>query len=169
MTDDVDRRIIDILSRDGRRPYTAMAAELEVSEATVRARIARLQESEVVRIVALCNPLTLGHQPLRVLIAVRDHSPRAVGTALIDVRSINHIALCTGSHDVYVEATCRDLAQVRVLLDDMRRVPGVATMDIYLLTEIYKDYSWVGLRGSAGQGGSSDGPAPAAAQHRLPG
>lgn len=155
MFDDIDLGVIAMLSRDGRRTYTSMAAELEVSEATVRGRIGKLQESGVLQIVALCNPITLGHQSVRLMIAVRDHTPRSVGTALTRIAAVNHVALCTGARDVYVEATCRDLDQVRAVLDDVRRIPGVATMDLYLLTELFKDYSWVGLRGGVGQGSSA--------------
>jgi Lrp/AsnC family transcriptional regulator, regulator for asnA, asnC and gidA len=155
MFDETDRGIIAMLSRDGRRTFTSMAAELEVSEATVRGRVSRLQELGALRIVALCNPLTLGHQSIRLFIAVRDHTPRSVGVALMAMPLVNHVALCTGARDIYVEATCRDLDQVRELLDDVRRIPGVATMDLYVLTELFKDYSWVGLRGGVGQGSSA--------------
>jgi Lrp/AsnC family transcriptional regulator for asnA, asnC and gidA len=157
MFDGTDHAIIAMLGQDGRRTFTSMAAELEVSEATVRGRIAKLQESGALRIVALCNPLTLGHQSVRLVLAVRDHTPRSVAEALATMPLVNHVALCTGARDVYVEATCRDLDQVRALLEDVRRIPGVATMDLYLLTELFKDYSWVGLRGGVGQGPSAIG------------
>jgi Lrp/AsnC family transcriptional regulator for asnA, asnC and gidA len=155
MFDETDRAIIAMLGRDGRRTFTSMAAELEVSEATVRGRVAKLQELEALRIVALCNPLTLGHQSVRLMLAVRDHTPRSVAVALTQMPLVNHVALCTGARDVYVEATCRDLDQVRALLDDVRRIPGVVTIDLYLLTELFKDYSWVGLRGGVGQGSTA--------------
>ena len=40
--DDLDLRIIDALAEDGRRPFTAVASDLGVAEATVRARVGRL-------------------------------------------------------------------------------------------------------------------------------
>ncbi|MEN0084067.1 MAG: Lrp/AsnC family transcriptional regulator [Leifsonia sp.] len=151
MIDDTDRRLIDLLMRDGRRPFTELGAELEVSEATVRGRVARLQESGILKIVALCNPLTLGHQSVRLMIGVGGHSPRAVAKTLSDMAMVNHVALGTGAHDVYVEATCRDLDQLVTLLDDVRRVPGVTGIDQFVLLELFKDYSWVGLRDKSGQ------------------
>lgn len=149
--DAIDRGVIELLTRDGRRPYTSIAAELEVSEATVRSRVTKLQDLGILSIVALCSPLTLGHQSLRFLISVRDHTARSVAQSLGQMRMINHVALITGARDIYLEATCRDIDQLVTLLDDIRRVPGVAFIDQFILTELYKDYSWVGLRGGVGQ------------------
>jgi Lrp/AsnC family transcriptional regulator, regulator for asnA, asnC and gidA len=153
--DDIDRGIIALLTRDGRRPYTAIAAELEVSEGTVRSRVGKLQESGILRIVALCSPLTLGHQSVRFQVSVRDHTARSVALSLAGMRMINHVALITGARDIYIETACRDLGQLVTLLDDIRRVPGVAFIDQYILTELYKDYSWMGLRGGLGQSSTS--------------
>ena len=38
--DDVDRRIIDQLQEEGRRPYTEIARSVGISEASVRQRVA---------------------------------------------------------------------------------------------------------------------------------
>lgn len=151
MIDDTDRKLIELLMRDGRRPFTELGAELDVSEATVRGRVSKLQESGVLKIVALCNPLTLGHQSIRLMIGVRDHSPRAVAKTLAEMAMVNHVALGTGACDIWIEATCRDLDQLVTLLDDVRRVPGVADIDQFVFLELFKDYSWVGLREKSGQ------------------
>lgn len=156
--DEIDRRLVGLLGEDGRRTFTEMATVLGVSEATVRARVQRLTADGILRIVALCNPLTLGHQSVRLLLTVRALTPRDVARSLLDLPSIGHVELITGSHDIYIEATARDLGQLADLLDELRRTPGVATIDQYVLTRLYKDYSWSGLRNpvgdkSAGLGG----------------
>lgn len=156
--DSLDRRLVELLAEDGRRSNTDMAAMLNVSEATVRGRVQKLTTSGVLRIVALCNPLTLGHQSVRLLLTVRGLTPRSVARILVGMPMIGHVALTTGAHDVYLEATCRDLSQLAELLDDIRRLPGVVKIDQFVLTQLYKDYSWVGLRGQGGQkavGGSA--------------
>lgn len=48
MVDDFDRRLLELLARDGRRPFASLAKELGVSLTTVRARLAKLQEDDVV-------------------------------------------------------------------------------------------------------------------------
>ncbi|MCL7376688.1 Lrp/AsnC family transcriptional regulator [Streptomyces sp. 35G-GA-8] len=152
MIDDLDRGIMRILTRNGRTPYTTVARELGTSEATVRQRVTRLHESGALRIVALCNPLTLGHQSVRLMIRVRDLTPRAVAKSLADLPMINHVALCAGSQDIFLEGTCRDQAQLVQLLDDIRMLPGVSEVQVLLLLELFKDYSWSGLASAVGQG-----------------
>ncbi|MBD0708899.1 MULTISPECIES: Lrp/AsnC family transcriptional regulator [unclassified Streptomyces] len=152
MLDDTDRKIMRALTRDGRTPYTALARDLGVSEATVRQRVARLQESGVLRIVALCDPLRLGHQSVRLMIRVRDLTPKAVAKTLSGMPMINHVALCAGSQDIFLEGTCRDQAQLVQLLDDIRMLPGVSRVQVLLLLELFKDYTWSGLASSVGQG-----------------
>lgn len=157
--DEIDRRLLQILSEDGRRANTEIAAELGVSEATIRARSAKLTSSGVLKVVALCNPLTLGHQTLRLQLTVRGYTPRGVAKQLVGMAMINHVALVMGAHDIYLEATCRDLGQVMDLLDDIRQLPGVVKIDQFILARLYKDYSWDGLRGLNGgkSAGSSEG------------
>jgi len=48
---DLDKRIIEHLQEDGRRPFTQIAAALGVSEAAVRARTNRLVERGFLQIV----------------------------------------------------------------------------------------------------------------------
>lgn len=151
MIDALDRAVLEALQQDGRRPFTALADELEVSEATVRNRVARLRESGTLRIVALCNPLLVGHVPVRLLVGVDGRSPRAVGRALAALPETNHVAVCAGAADLYIEATCADLDGLHELLDEVRRTPGVAGIELSILTRLVKDYSWEGLRGGVGQ------------------
>ncbi|MEV6347465.1 Lrp/AsnC family transcriptional regulator [Actinoplanes sp. NPDC051851] len=158
--DEIDRRLVELLGEDGRRTFTEMATMIGVSEATVRARVHRLTADGTMRIVALCNPLTLGHQSVRLLLTVRALTPRAVAGSLLDLPSVGRVELVSGSHDIYLEATARDLSQLTDLLDELRRTPGVATIDQYVLTRLYKDYSWSGLRNPVGDRSAGSGGGP---------
>ena len=59
---DLDKRIIEHLQQDGRRPFTQIATELGVSEAAVRARTNRLIEKGILQIVGVTDPLKVGFQ-----------------------------------------------------------------------------------------------------------
>jgi len=155
--DRIDRQIMDALARDGRTPFTALARELDVAEATIRSRVRRLQDEGLLNIVALCNPLSLGHQDVRLMIRVRDLTPRAVARILMDIAVVNYVALTVGGRDLYAEATCRDQEQLVGLLDDIRMMPGVSSVETLVLLKLFKDYSWTGLGSAAGQGSLTEG------------
>ena len=60
--DRVDCRLIQLLQKDGRMPNNAIALQLGISEFTVRRRLKRLLESDIIKIVAVANPINLGFE-----------------------------------------------------------------------------------------------------------
>ncbi len=74
---DLDKRIIEHLQADGRRPFTQIAAELGVSEAAVRARTNRLIERGILQIVGVTDPLKLGFHQMA-MIGIRCESDQLV-------------------------------------------------------------------------------------------
>ncbi len=78
--DDVDRRIVAALQRDGRRPFTSIGRELGLSEAAVRQRVARLQAAGIMQVVAVADPMTLGYKAMAmVAISVDGRARKACG------------------------------------------------------------------------------------------
>ncbi|TXS91309.1 Lrp/AsnC family transcriptional regulator [Parahaliea maris] len=53
--DDVDRAIVNLLSQDARVSNRQIAAELGVTEGTVRTRVRRMEEEKQIRITAVTN------------------------------------------------------------------------------------------------------------------
>ncbi len=49
LLDYLNLRIIDILGRDGSRPFVEIAKELEISDATVHVRVRRLVAAGIIR------------------------------------------------------------------------------------------------------------------------
>ncbi len=58
--DDLDRRIIKMLQVDGRLSNTEIARSLEITETTVRKRIAHLLDERLISIVAVPTPEASG-------------------------------------------------------------------------------------------------------------
>src|ERR1043166_5440370 len=60
--DSIDQAIIEALQKNGREPFRRIAADVGVSEATVRARYARLCEDAILQVTGVTNPLGLGFE-----------------------------------------------------------------------------------------------------------
>ena len=58
--DGIDQAIIEALQKNGREPFRRIAADVGVSEATIRARYTRLCEDNILQVTGVTNPLGLG-------------------------------------------------------------------------------------------------------------
>ena len=58
--DEVDSRIIHLLKRNGRMRNTEMAKRLKISETSIRKRLQRLFDNEVIQVVAIVNHSKIG-------------------------------------------------------------------------------------------------------------
>jgi Lrp/AsnC family transcriptional regulator for asnA, asnC and gidA len=137
--DDLDLRIIDALSEDGRRAFTSVAEELGVAEATVRARVARLQRIEAIRFVTDTRPHELGY--LFAYLGVRIAGPdvRRAIDAICRIPEAVYVIECTGTYDVLVEVIAKDSDDLlRLMHEEMRKVAGVSEIDTFMGLRIAK-------------------------------
>ena len=94
---DLDKRIIEHLQADGRRPFTQIAAELGVSEAAVRARTNRLIERGILQVVGVTDPLKLGFHQMA-MIGIRCESDRLVSVAeqVAEMPEVDYVVITAG-------------------------------------------------------------------------
>ncbi len=151
--DELDLQIIDALAEDGRRPFTTVAKDLGVSEATVRARVARLQRIKAIRFVTDTSPHQLGL--LFAYLGVRvsgPNVPRAVA-AICAIPEAVYVIECTGNYDVLVEVVAKDGEDLlRLMQVEIRKVPGVSEVDSFVGLRIAKgtfSYADMGRTGEA--------------------
>ncbi|MHA2062380.1 MAG: Lrp/AsnC family transcriptional regulator [Candidatus Sifarchaeia archaeon] len=61
--DDIDREILEILSKDGRTKFTTIAKSIKRTEGTVRNRVRRLREKGVIQgFRVITDPVNLGYE-----------------------------------------------------------------------------------------------------------
>jgi Lrp/AsnC family transcriptional regulator for asnA, asnC and gidA len=142
--DSLDRRIIDELQHDGRRPYTEIARTLGVSEATVRKRVARLMRTGGFQIVASVDAHVFGYVKAEVGLRVRGPSLYKVTERLNSVPEVNYVELLLGPYDMLISLTCRDNQHLLAVLNDVvRTIPGVEIAEASTVLEVTKDiYYW---------------------------
>ena len=116
----LDKRIIEHLQADGRRPFTQIAADLGVSEAAVRARTNRLIERGILQVVGVTDPLKLGFHQMA-MIGIRCESDKLIEVSehLAAMPEVDYVVITAGSYDLLIETVCEDN-------DALLRVPGRA-------------------------------------------
>lgn len=138
--DRIDREILRQLQTDGRRPFREIARELSVSEATVRARVRRLQDSGVLRILAFADPLKLGGSVLAlVLLRVEADAHARVVDTLASWQEVTYVSTLMGRADVYVQVVCRDNEALWKLVSErLRTLEGVLETETMIEMKVHK-------------------------------
>ncbi len=145
--DEIDQRIIEALQLDGRRPFTKLAAELGISEASVRQRVANLINTRVMQIVAITNPVTLGYS-LAGLIGIRVSGDRLLQVAneISAFEEVIYLIICAGSFDLLAEVVCRDNDHLlNFLAEKLYKVQGVLQTETYMYLRVCKQNNWAFL------------------------
>ena len=160
--DDLDLRIIDALAEDGRRPYTSVADELGVAEATIRSRVARLQRIEAIRFVTDVKPHELGLLFAYLGVRIGGRDVRRSIDAICRIPEAVYVIECTGQYDVLVEIVAQDGDDLlRVMQEEIRKVPDVTEVDSFVgcgsprapsATPTWAERASRGLRGNSGVG-----------------
>ncbi len=142
--DDIDRRIIDQLQEEGRRPYTRIAAAVGISEASVRERVASLTRRGVIQIVAAASPIAVGMIQAFISVRVGGAGLEQAAERIASIPEVDYVAICTGPTDLLVGAVCRDNQHLlEIVTNGIREVPGVVETDTaVVLTELKDSYRW---------------------------
>ena len=141
----LDKRIIEHLQADGRRPYTQIAADLGVSEAAVRARTNRLIERGILQVVGVTDPLRLGFQQMA-MIGIRCESDLLVEVSekIAEMPEVDYVVITAGAYDILIETVCEDNeGLLRFLAERLRTIEGVRETETFVYLRMVKQsYQW---------------------------
>lgn len=142
--DDVDKRLVELLQRDGRESYSGLAAIVGLSEAAVRQRVRRLIDDNVVQIVAVTDPLRLGFRRQAMVGLRTEGDIVAVADALAAIPEIDYVVFTSGSFDLLFEVVCEDDEHLLTVLNDkVRTIPGVRSTETFTYLRLHKQtYAW---------------------------
>jgi DNA-binding Lrp family transcriptional regulator len=133
--DDLDQRLITLLRHNGRRSVSDLALELDVSRATVRSRMERLERSgDIVgyTVILRADAVSL---PVRgiMLIEVEGRAADRVVDALGGFPDVSAIHTTNGKWDLIVELGAANLSDFDGILRRIRLIPGVIASETNLL------------------------------------
>lgn len=154
--DEIDVAIIRMLQQDGRVPNARIARALKVSEPTVRKRIDRIIDDEIIKVTAVVNPHKTGYST-NVLIALRTLPSKTfeVGEHLSRLERVVYLAYTTGRYDILAEVLVRDDDELfEFHRTEIAAIDGItATETSHVMRAARVDYSWQLPAVSAGSAG----------------
>jgi Lrp/AsnC family transcriptional regulator, regulator for asnA, asnC and gidA len=146
--DGVDSRIIDLLRTDGRMSNRDLAAAVGVNEATIRARLRRLDESNTIRVVAIRDLRAMGFDHIvAVGVQVKGRLAEEVARDLAKLSQVLTANVTIGANDIELQVVAKDLKDISDLLTNvLPGVPGVARLSPGLALKVFKYQStWAPL------------------------
>jgi Lrp/AsnC family transcriptional regulator for asnA, asnC and gidA len=141
--DAVDQGIIEALQRNGRESFRRIAAQLGVSEATIRARYARLCDDNILQVTGITNPLGLGFEA-QAMVGIRTNGPpESVANEIAAWPEADYVVITAGQFDILVELVCADRRRLLDLTNRIRAIESVASTESFLYLELWKQiYDW---------------------------
>ena len=141
--DALDKSIIEALQRNGRESFRRIAAQVGVSEATVRARYARLCNDDILQVVGVTNPLGLGFDAMAMVGVKTAGPPEHVADEIAGWDEAGYVVVTAGQFDVLVELVCADRRQLLDLTNRIRALDGVQSTETFLYLQMCKQlYDW---------------------------
>ncbi len=143
--DDIDRELVELLQNDGTLSNVALADLLGISEATVRRRRARLEEEDIIRVVAVVNPFKLGFA-IMAIIGVQTQRARLadVEYALKQMPQVRFLGVTLGTYDLMLEAwfkTNDDL--LTFVTETLAHIDGITRTESFQIMRLSKyTYDW---------------------------
>ncbi|MCV7062026.1 Lrp/AsnC family transcriptional regulator [Mycolicibacterium vaccae] len=146
--DDTDRALLAALQQDGRASYVALAAGVGLSAAGVRRRVVRLLDARVVRIGAVVRHSGQDRQSAMGFGIRLTGGHHDVVAALTDMPAVIFVARTLGRFDVLVTVRAFAAAQLVELMDTVRGLPGVRTLESWTHLDVVKESYASGLDAS---------------------
>ena len=139
-TDDMDERIIAALRQNGRIANRDLARDMGVNEATVRTRLRRLEEANMLRVVAMRDLSAMGFEYLApVGVQVKGRAATAVGAELAKIERVITVNVAIGTHDMEIQVVSSTLAEMEELLTNViAKIDGVERLFPSLALKVLK-------------------------------
>ena len=132
--DDLDRRILDVLRRDSRTPYTEIAAQVGTSEGTVRNRVERLVEEDTIERFTVTTRTGNIKAMIEVSVAV-DVDTSAVSERMAEWPEVDFVWQVSGEDDVVLIVDAADTGAVNGLITQARELDDVVSTKTRLILD----------------------------------
>ena len=144
--DSTDREIIQLLRLDGRMSFTKIAQRLDVPETTVRYRVQRLQQQDIIRIIAWPNPEKTGKPHFMIVwFDVENAQIDAVAEQLSQMDEVQFLAvIAAGRFNIITDIYFKEHADLVNFFNQIHQISGIQHYESHLVLKLLKaQYSYV--------------------------
>ena len=142
--DNIDLKILSILSKNAKMPYTEVAKKVLVSGGTVHVRMKKLENMGVVKGTRLqIDYAKLGYK-MKLFMGIyleKSYLYRDAVRALKLIPEVIELHAITGKYTIFAKILCKDALHLRKVLDTrIHKVKGITRTESFLsIEESFKD------------------------------
>ncbi len=171
--DPIDIAIIRALNDDARTPMVQIASMIGAPESTIRNRLNKLVEDDVIEFAVLTNPHR--YSPVCAHFEIRTETARAeeVAERIAECREIYFVSLTMGRYDIMASGFFQANEDVMDFkTKGLGSISGITEVEMCLMAKVVKrviSFDVVGSGLVARDGGAAQEPAPATTRKRKSG
>ena len=138
--DETDLKILEILQKDSRTPFTEIASILGVSDSTIHVRLKKLKDEGVIKAYTIeVNEELLGKKVHGLaMVNVGLGHLNEVAASLVSMDDIVKVYEIHGSNDLAVIIDAPDLDSLRDVLMKIRKIENVTSTALTTILKIWK-------------------------------
>ncbi|MEM7141415.1 MAG: winged helix-turn-helix transcriptional regulator [Actinomycetota bacterium] len=135
--DAVDEDLVRELALDGHQSYSELGRRLAVSDATIRRRVQRLEDSGLFSIVAAIDPVATGDVTSIAFAFLDVAGPLAeLEKAVADLPAVISATACVGSRDAVLVLGATEGGLTRMASVELASLPGVVGTDVAYANDV---------------------------------
>jgi len=137
MIDNLDKRILEIMKKDSRRPFVEVANQLGVSEGTVRSRVHRMTEEDIIRGFTIKT----SSKNVKALVEIRidvNTDTDEIAKELARYEGVSEVFEVTGDQDIIVLVDVETSQNLNDIIERVRKYENIlSTRTRLILKEHY--------------------------------
>jgi len=141
MIDEIDLKIIEILSRNARTPYVEIARQIGISDVAVIKRVKKLESEKIIKkYTIIVDYAKLGYSKMSITgINVEPDALLNVVEALKDKPYVKSLYITSGDHALIAMIYARDSEELSRIHKEISSIPGVSKVYPAVLVEVVKE------------------------------
>jgi Lrp/AsnC family transcriptional regulator for asnA, asnC and gidA len=141
--EETDKKIIAAMAEDGRITNKQLAKMLAVSEGTIRNRISKLLDANLLRIAGLINPDEYADRQL-LLLGVKVSVSRdlsRIAQAISELPDVLSVSITSGQYDMFVEIWTHSKYGLIDFIDgQLATIDGIVSTESFMVMKSYKKW-----------------------------
>ena len=140
VVDELDMDIIRFLSSNGRMSFSEIATHLEVTEKTVRKRYNSMIDNNILEVVGVVNPITLGIKVGAIIQvkAVPQHMDQVIQD-LNKVPVIRYVTTTSGDYQLLTQVNVRDYDELSETVKSIHRIENIQSTNVMIQMDVFKN------------------------------